>query len=128
MTFQVPASKASIKQNRFEFELPNEYDGDGNPIAESGVETFSLPKMQYINADVRQRLVSITIPLKDLIDAGGKPSPENVAELLEIQRELFERYAPGLYAKLGDDQMLAVLNAWQAASSVTVGESSPSAD
>lgn len=40
--FQVPASKASINQNRFEFEL------DG--------KSYSIPKLQYIKPSLMKRL------------------------------------------------------------------------
>lgn len=36
MVYQVPASKASIKQNRFEFQLPG------------SKKTYSVPKLQFV--------------------------------------------------------------------------------
>lgn len=115
MTFQVPASKASIKQNQFEFTLP-------------GGEHYVVPKMQFLNADIRQRMSRIGADLKAVIDEGGKPSPLQSAELQQVQRELLENYAPGLYALVSDDQVQAIFSAWQEASNITAGESSASAD
>lgn len=115
MTFQVPASKASIKQNQFEFELPTG-------------EKFTVPKMQYLNADIRQRMSRIGADLKEVIDEGGKPSPIQAAELQQVQRELLENYAPGVYSLVSDDQVQAIFAAWQEASNITPGESSASAD
>lgn len=118
MVFKVPASKASIKQNQFEFEL----DVDGKK------KKFSLPKMQYISSDLRERMQSVGASIKSAVDAGGTPDPEVAAEMGKIQRELFEKYVPDLYRFVSDDQLEAIQEAWQEASGITVGESSPSAD
>lgn len=114
-TFQVPASKASIKQNQWSFTLPTG-------------EKFTVPKMQYLNADIRQRMARIGADLKRIIDEGGKPNPQQVAELQTVQRELLEKYAPGIYTLVSDDQIEAIFSAWQEASGISVGESSASAD
>lgn len=115
MSFQVPASKASIKQNQFDFDLPTG-------------EHFTLPKMQYINADIQQRMSRIGAALKKVLDDGGKPTPQQSAELQEVQRELLERYAPGLYSLVENDQIQSIFEAWNEASSIGLGESSASAD
>lgn len=125
MPYEVPASKASFKQNRFEFTIWD-YD-DGERIPGSDV-TYSIPKMQYINSDIRQRMLEVSMPLKKIIDEGGKPAPEQAAEVTKIQRELFEKYAPGLYGRIADDQLNAIQEAWQEASGIQLGESSASAD
>jgi hypothetical protein len=114
-TFQVPVSKASIEQNQFNLELPTG-------------EKYTLPKMQYLNADIRQRMARIGADLKTVLDEGGTPTPTQAAELAEVQRELLEKYAPGIYKLVSDDQVQAIFEAWQEASSITVGESSASAD
>lgn len=116
MVFKVPESKASIKQNQFEFTLPG------------GKKVYSLPKMQYISSDLRERMQSVGSALKADVDAGREPSPEAAAEMGRLQRELFEKYAPELYKKVSDDQLEAIQEAWQEASNITLGESSPSAD
>lgn len=123
MVFKVPASKASIKQNQFEFEL--EVPGSNG---KTKTKRFVLPKMQYISSDIRERMQRTTAPLKAAIDAGQEPTPEQQVEASIIQRELFERYVPGLYELVTDDQIRAIQEAWQEASSVEMGESSPSAD
>ncbi|WP_425836946.1 hypothetical protein [Microbacterium sp. PA5] len=115
MSFKVPESKASIDQNKWTFDLPTG-------------ESFTVPKMQYLNADIRERMTQIGVELKTVIDAGDKPSPEQTAALSAIQRELLETYAPGVYKLVSDDQVQAIFEGWQEASSITVGESSASAD
>ncbi|KKI16371.1 MULTISPECIES: hypothetical protein [unclassified Leucobacter] len=116
MVFEVPASKASIKQNQFQFKLPD------------SKKTYTLPKMQYISSDIRERMQRTSVTLKAAIDAGVEPDPADALEASKIQRELFERYAPGLYELVTDDQIRAIQEAWQEASSIELGESSPSAD
>lgn len=123
MVFKVPASKASIKQNQFEFEL--EVPGSNG---KKKSKRFTLPKMQYISSDLRERMQRTSIPLKAAIDAGIEPDPADAVEASKIQRELFEKYAPGLYELVTDDQIQALQAAWQEASGITLGESSPSAD
>lgn len=116
MVFQVPAPKASIKQNRFEFKLP----GDK--------KTYSLPKMQYLPAGIKARMGSTSASLKRVLDEGGQPSLEQKLELQEIQRELLESQVPGLYDRVTEDQLQELVKAWQEASGISVGESSASAD
>lgn len=116
MVFEVPASKASIDQNQFKLKLPG------------SKKVWSLPKLQYINSDLRLRMQEASVPLKRLIDEGGKPDAAQALEVQQIQRELFDRYAPGLYAECSDDQINAIMGAWQEASGISLGESSASAD
>lgn len=118
MVFQVPASKASIKQNQFEFEVP---------VSGKKTRKYTVPKMQYISSDLRERMQRASLPLQGLKE-GDSVEPAVQIELSIVQRELFDRYAPGLYELVTDDQILAIQEAWQEASSVTLGESSPSAD
>ena len=126
MVFQVPASKASIKQNQFEFELPiEEIDEQGKK--KKSKRRFSVPKMQYINSDLRERMQRASLPLQNAQE-GDEIDAAVQIELSAIQRELFEKYAPGIYGLVTDDQILAIQQAWQEASSITTGESSPSAD
>lgn len=115
MVFEVPASKASIQQNQFEFKLPG------------SKKTYSLPKMQYISSDLRERMQSVGGALKADVDAGREPDPAAAAEMGRIQRELFEKYAPDLYKQVSDDQLEVIQEAWQEASGITLGESEPSA-
>ena len=109
MVFKVPESKASFKQNKFELVLP-----DGRK--------FTLPKMQYLNSDLRVRMQSLGSSLnrKDL-------DPQTVAEFGLLQRELFDLYAPGLFGTISDDQLVAIQEAWQGASEIGLGESGASA-
>lgn len=115
MPFEVPASKASIRQNQFSFTLP-------------GDETeYVLPKMQYVNSDIQRRMQELARPLKSVIEAGGRPTEEQAAAIDKVNRELIEFYLPGFYGKVTDDQLQALIEAWQEASTVDVGESSASA-
>ncbi len=123
MVFQVPASKASINQNRFEFELDI-------PAAngKSKKRKFSLPKMQFVSSDVRHRMQRVGVKIDSLQKEGETVDPALQVEAAEIQRELIEKYAPGLYELVTDDQLQAIQEAWQEASNIGLGESSPSAD
>lgn len=123
MTFQVPVSKASFEQNQFKFELPVP-DGKGKLRN----KVFTLPKMQYISSDIRARLQQSSVEIKRCIDANEEPGLDVQLEAASIQRELFEKYAPNLYSYVTDDQIRAIQEAWQEASAVNLGESSPSAD
>jgi hypothetical protein len=126
--FTVPPSKASFQQNQFVIEIPSAYAEDGSPAEGAEILSFTVPLMQYLNSDVRQRMAQASAGLKEIIDAGGQPDADRALEIQSIQRELFERYAPDLYRHVSDDQLLAIQQAWQEASSISVGESSPSAD
>ncbi|SPT53801.1 Uncharacterised protein [Actinomyces bovis] len=116
MTFQVPASKASIKQNLFEFTLPQDD------------KIYALPKMQFLDADLSADLTALTPRIKAAQDGEGISSdPELLAEIASLQRQMLERYVPGIYARMSGDQVAALVEAWQEASSVTLGEFSSSA-
>lgn len=119
MVFQVPAAKASIKQNRFEFQLPG------------AKKVWSLPKLQYLSPDLSRRIRTAAIEAQEFIDENGEvrpdAPPEKIAPLSEIQTEILEHYCPGLSALLeGEDQVTALIEAWQEASKVSVGESDTS--
>ncbi len=114
MTFRVPDSRASIKQNLFEFEVPG------------SKKTWALPKLQYLNADQSERLTELSAKAKAETDDGGKQSVELVAEIGRLQREIIEAHCPGLYALLDGEQVGALVQAWQEASTVSLGESSGS--
>jgi len=121
MVYQVPASKASIKQNVFEFSLP----GDK--------EVFSIPHGQYLNAALFGEMRDLVAELKSVLDAGGEPTQSQQIALTQVQQRILDHYAPGLAVKATNDQIVNILNAWQEASSgvpaaVSLGESSASSD
>lgn len=120
MVYQVPASKASIKQNRFEFDVPVE--GKAKP------KRFSMPKMQYLPADITSRMTQSGAAIAAAQAEGKEPSEADMVAFSELQRELFERFAPGLYQLVEMEQLGAIQEAWQEASGVSLGESLPSAD
>lgn len=116
MTFEVPASKASIKQNQF------------GPIKIPGVrKTWTLPLLKFIPVGMRGSLADAAKPIKAAQDAGRKPTNEELGKLGELQLQLLNRYAPGLVDEVDDEQLAAILVAWQKASNITVGESAASA-
>lgn len=98
MAFAVPASKASIKQNRFEFTLP----GDRTT-------KYSMPKLQYLKPSVLS-----------LLD--GKDKTDVVVGLLE------EYAPGVLGQLESMEQLTALYEAWAEASGISVGESSASTD
>lgn len=99
MPYQVPPSKASIKQNQFEFKLP----GDR--------KTYSIPKLQYLKPSLIDRFEDGSTPKTDLL------------------RSIFDHYHPGLWESFDDlDQARGFFDAWGEASGITAGESSASTD
>ncbi|WAB09124.1 tail assembly chaperone [Arthrobacter phage Eesa] len=117
MTFEVPASKASIKQNQF------------GPIKVPGErKQWNLPLLKFIPVGMRAKLAEAAKPIQAARDAGRDPSREDLGRLGELQLELLHKYAPGLADVLDDEQLGAVLVAWQEASNITVGESVASPD
>jgi hypothetical protein len=52
MVFQVPASKSSVKQNRFEFSLPG------------SAKVYSVPKLEYVKP-------SLALQFEDATDVGA---------------------------------------------------------
>lgn len=96
MVFQVPASKASIKQNRFEFELPDEPG-----------KVYSVPKLRFIKPELIAGIETKT-KLRAMLDL-----------LNEYHPEISTRIEDG-------DQMGALYEAWAEASGISLGESSAS--
>ncbi|QOI67659.1 tail assembly chaperone [Arthrobacter phage Orcanus] len=111
MTFEVPASKASIKQNQFEFKVPGER------------KARTLPLLKFLPVALSGRLSEAARPIAAAQEANREPAREDLAKLGTLQLELLEKYSPGLTEVLDNDQLGAVLVAWQEASGITVGES-----
>lgn len=120
MVHKVPPSKASIKQNRFEFQLPG------------SKKLWSLPKVRYIRADLLMEMQEITGKLRPVIQSGGKPTEEEAMALSAVQHKILAHYCPGLYSEIELEQAGDIIKAWGKASNpngedVDLGESSPSA-
>ena len=115
MVFEVPASKASLKQNVFEFQVPGEK------------KARSLPLLKFTPIGYRDKLAKLARPIQEAQEAGKDPDQEALRELGELQLEMLERYSPGLADVMDDEQMGALLRAWQEASRISVGESPASA-
>jgi len=111
MVFEVPASKASQKQNLFEFKVPGEK------------KTRSLPLLKFTPIGYRDKLSKLARPIQEAQQAGKDPDQEQLRSLGELQLEMLERYSPGITDVMDDDQLAALLKAWQEASRITVGES-----
>lgn len=111
MTFEIPASKASIKQNQFEFKVPGEK------------KTRSLPLLKFLPIGLRGKLADAAKPIAAAQEAKREPNEEDLGKLGALQLELLDKYSPGLVDLLDNDQLGALLVAWQEASGVTVGES-----
>lgn len=116
MTAQVPASKASIKQNQYTFRVPGEK------------KDRSLPFMQYVSADLRYQFGQVTSRIQSAEEAGKEPAAADGEAAARLQYELVERYAPGLHLAVDGEQLDWIVQEWMKASSVTPGESSASAD
>ena len=96
--YQVPASKASVKQNQFDFKLP----GDK--------KTYSVPKLQFIRPSL----------MRDM-DAMGNKIDRVYALLENYHPQLVDKFD-------GLDQVEAFYTAWAEGSGIGVGESSDSSE
>jgi hypothetical protein len=111
MVFEVPASRASLKQNIFEFKVPGEK------------KTRSLPLLKFTPIGYRDKLARYADPIRAAQDAGQDPEVEDLRKLGALQLDMLERYSPGITDVMDDEQLAALLKAWQEASRITVGES-----
>lgn len=111
MVFEVPASRASLKQNVFEFKVPGER------------KTRSLPLLKFTPIGYRDKLAKLAEPIRAAQDAGTDPATEDLRALGALQLDMLERYSPGLTDVMDDDQLAALLKAWQEASRISMGES-----
>ncbi|QGZ16906.1 tail assembly chaperone [Arthrobacter phage LittleTokyo] len=116
MVYEVPASKASIKQNQFEFKVPGER------------KTRSLPLPKYLPIGWRSKMEEAGKPVQAAIDAGKDPSVEDLRLLGSLQIEILNKYSPGLVDVMDEEQLSELLKAWQEAGGITVGESVASAN
>lgn len=96
--YEVPVSKASIKQNKFEFK--------------SGAKTYSLPKLQYLSLNQMAPFESIgdQSTTSEIVDA-FKPISAEVARVV---------------GGFDTEQFRDFFAAWRDASDVAVGESKAS--
>lgn len=108
MAFKVPESKASIKQNVFEFQLPGHK------------KTFSVPKLEYMSAELVERLGDF----KEY-KPGEEVSDEDGRAMFKLQNDIFRHYCPEALS-LDTEQAAALFAAWSEGSEVDVGESSAS--
>jgi len=94
--FEVPASKASVKQNQFEFKIP----GDR--------KTYSIPKLQFLRPSLLREMDS----MKNQVD--------RVYALIENYHPgLVDKFDDM-------EQLTALYVGWSEGSGITVGESSAS--
>lgn len=97
MAYQVPESKRSIAQNRFEVTLP-----DGT--------TFSMPKAKYLTVGQIETLSQKAdeLTLTDMLELFDEPESARAVRGLD------------------SDQLQGLMLAWQEDSGIAVGESSAS--
>lgn len=110
-TFEVPKSKASIKQNRFEFKMP-----DGNK--------FSLPLLEFIKPSLALKLAELEVVTAE--DGSQTTDMQATTGLVAL---IFETYFPGqkLFEQFDDaEQFAAWMQAWTDASGATLGKSEAS--
>ena len=99
MTFEVPASKRSHKQNQFTFKVP----GDR--------KTYGIPKAKYL-----------TVGQVELMAARGDKDLQ-ITDVLEL---LGQGEAREAVRTLDVEQLQALMAAWQEDSNLQMGESSAS--
>ena len=111
MVYAVPPSKASVKQNRFEFTVPG------------SKKVHSVPKVQFVKPSFLREIETLVAGIPD----GQEPPPEVSMALYRAQLAMFEHYVPG-FTDLFDDseQIGSLMAAWQAESNISLGESSAS--
>lgn len=98
MVYKVPASKKSIGQNMFEFELP-----DGT--------VHQIPKAKYLSAGEIEQLAQSSDDLKitDILDLLGQTEASAAA-----------------VRQLDIEQLMGLMTAWQQDSGLSMGEFSAS--
>lgn len=112
MVYQVPPSKASIKQNRFEFTVPGSR------------KVHTLPKVQYLRPSDLATLQG----LASEVGEGQTPTSEQAQRIYAAQLAIFDHYVPGFIGLFDDSEQIgALMAAWQAESNISLGESSASA-
>lgn len=115
LVYEVPASRASFKQNQFEFKVPGEK------------KIRSLPYLQFTPVGFRDKLAKLAGPIQAARDAGRDPATADLQKFGEFQLEMLERYSPGVADVMDNEQLADLLMKWQEASRVSVGESPASA-
>lgn len=98
MVYEVPESKRSIDQDKFEFKVP----GDKR--------TYKVPKTKYLPLRAMEKLSGTAedVSLSDILDLFGDQQAQDAVRTLDAE------------------QLKALTEAWQSDSGVQVGESSAS--
>lgn len=110
-TFEVPKSKASIRQNRFEFKMP-----DG--------KKRSVPLLEFIKPELALKMAELEVRTSP--DGEQSTDPKETSEFVRL---VFDTYYPeeNLFGMFEDaEQFGAWMEAWTEASGVTPGESGAS--
>lgn len=102
MPFDVPASKKSIKQNRFEFTIPAADDPDAR-------RNYSIPLLKFAPVAAAEAFEQDQ-PIKAILLALDNAKANDDIRALD------------------GDQFGALIEAWQEASGITAGESEASTD
>lgn len=94
MVYEVPAAKRSLKQNVFEFKV--------------GSKTYSVPRFEFLAVGVLEAIESA--------------STDAIGPYLSVFGEADSPIGKAIRT-LDKDQLVGLIKAWQADSSITVGES-----
>lgn len=109
-TFQVPESGSLLPENQFRFRLPG------------SDQVHAIPKIQFLPASFQHRMAKLA-PEIQRVERGGTPSVGSLAQLSGVYLDVLEDLVPGITDQLSQDQVQKLVQGWQAASNVTVGES-----
>ncbi|MGO2122518.1 hypothetical protein [Glutamicibacter arilaitensis] len=119
----------SINQNVFEFKVAG------------SKKTWKLPLRQYLPMAIVERLETNGMRIakhKDALEEMHRRSldgeevedlpegfdPQLIVELQEAQRDLFDKYCPGLYDVANRQEINGVMAEWGRVSNIELGESS----
>lgn len=135
MPYEVPRSKRSLKQNQFEFTVPNDPTPD---------RVYTIPLPQFIKpsllssapTDAMFQMIQDLFPGSNLpLEARLKLEQEHTAALEQQLREVdlepvkrsVPKPTPGVLEMFeGLDQLMALIDAWQKAGQLDLGESKDS--
>lgn len=109
--YEVPRSKSSYKQNRFEFKMPNG-------------KKYWIPLLEFIKPSLALKFAELELTTDD--DGNQSADAKVTSELVKL---LFETYYPDddLFGQFEDGEQFAKwMEAWTEASGATLGESEAS--
>lgn len=130
--FEVPASKASIKQNLFEFKMPGATEPDPEAAKAADPELFeeyeaARKKWEAHQAKHTRLVKTFTVPKLQFLRPALLRQMDSLTNQVDRVFALLENYQPALVDQFDDmEQLTALYKAWSEGSGITVGESSAS--